>query len=118
MSGKLLRSVLELRTPVSQLPIVFLLPISTRSVNTAAPVVEPAAVLGPRASTPAPRGPPTTPAPRLAPPLTHSVRTLLPLLAAQPAHWASAHIHGRPYLVTAGDSVRLPFKMPGVVPGD
>lgn len=30
----------------------------------------------------------------------------------------TAHIHGFPYLVTAGDSVRLPFKMPGVVPGD
>jgi large subunit ribosomal protein L21 len=28
------------------------------------------------------------------------------------------HIHGRAYLVTEGDSVRLPFKMPGVVPGD
>jgi large subunit ribosomal protein L21 len=43
---------------------------------------------------------------------------MLPLLAAQPSHYISAHIHAKPYLVTAGDSVRLPFHMPGVVPGD
>jgi len=51
-------------------------------------------------------------------PLSQSVRTLLPLLAAQPGHYITIHIHGRPYLVTEGDSVRLPFKMPGVAPGD
>lgn len=28
------------------------------------------------------------------------------------------HIHGQQYLVTRGDSIRLPFKMPGVNPGD
>jgi hypothetical protein len=28
------------------------------------------------------------------------------------------HIHGRPYLVTKGDSIRLPFLMPNVAPGD
>lgn len=28
------------------------------------------------------------------------------------------HVHGRPYLVTPGDLVRLPFLMPGVSPGD
>lgn len=28
------------------------------------------------------------------------------------------HIHGKPYLVTAGDSIRLPFRMPGVLAGD
>jgi large subunit ribosomal protein L21 len=27
-------------------------------------------------------------------------------------------IHGRPYLVTQGDSIRLPFLMHGVQPGD
>lgn len=47
-----------------------------------------------------------------------SVRTLLPLLAAQPSHYITIHIHGRPYLVTNGDQVRLPFRMPHVVPGD
>jgi len=50
--------------------------------------------------------------------LDPSIGTLLPLLAAQPAHYITIHIHGRPYLVTAGDQLRLPFKMPGVVPGD
>jgi large subunit ribosomal protein L21 len=45
------------------------------------------------------------------------VRALLPALAAQPGHYITVQIHGRPYLVTAGDSVRLPFKMPGVTPG-
>ncbi|TLS29301.1 hypothetical protein PpBr36_00142 [Pyricularia pennisetigena] len=47
-----------------------------------------------------------------------SVPDLLPLLAAQPKHYITVHIHGKPYLVTPGDSVRLPFKMPGVLPGD
>lgn len=46
------------------------------------------------------------------------MRALLPLLAAQPGHYITVHIHGRAYLVTEGDSVRLPFKMPGVAPGD
>ena len=39
-------------------------------------------------------------------------------MAAQPAHYVTIHIHGRPYLVTEGDAVRLPFRMPGVEPGD
>jgi large subunit ribosomal protein L21 len=43
---------------------------------------------------------------------------MLPLLAVQPEHYVSIHIHGKPYLVRKGDSVRLPFQMPGVVPGD
>lgn len=51
-------------------------------------------------------------------PLPDSVRALLPLLAAQPGHYIRVHIHGFPYLVTAGDQVRLPFRMPGVQPGD
>jgi large subunit ribosomal protein L21 len=36
----------------------------------------------------------------------------------QPRHYITAHIHGRPYLVTEGDRIRLPFKMPDVLPGD
>jgi large subunit ribosomal protein L21 len=49
----------------------------------------------------------------------NSVAELLPLLRAQPGqHWIRAHIHGFPYLVTGGDQVRLPFRMPGVLPGD
>lgn len=44
---------------------------------------------------------------------------MLPLLRAQPGgHYVTLHIHGRPYLVTPGDEIRLPFLMPGVRPGD
>ncbi|RMZ66610.1 aconitate hydratase [Pyrenophora seminiperda CCB06] len=54
----------------------------------------------------------------LAKTLTPSVRTLLPLLQTQPAHYITAHLHGRPYLLTRGDTIRLPFEMPNVRPGD
>jgi large subunit ribosomal protein L21 len=50
--------------------------------------------------------------------ITKEIRTLLPLLHLQPAHYITAHIHGRPYLLTAGDTLRLPFRMPHVTPGD
>jgi large subunit ribosomal protein L21 len=62
--------------------------------------------------------PTTTPPPSHPLWLSDSVRALLPHLAAQPGQYIRIHIHGFPYLVTAGDQVRLPFKMPGVVPGD
>ncbi|TQS33984.1 hypothetical protein Golomagni_05652 [Golovinomyces magnicellulatus] len=52
------------------------------------------------------------------PRVSESVKQLLPLLAIQPSHYIIIHIHAKPYLVMAGDIVRLPFKMPGVVPGD
>lgn len=50
--------------------------------------------------------------------MDNSVATLLPYLAAQPGHYITIHIHGFPYLVREGDQVRLPFRMPGVQPGD
>ncbi|USP76990.1 hypothetical protein yc1106_04264 [Curvularia clavata] len=50
--------------------------------------------------------------------LTPSIRTLLPLLQTQPAHYITVHLHGRPYLLTRGDTLRLPFQMPNVQPGD
>lgn len=50
--------------------------------------------------------------------LTPSIRKLLPLLQTQPAHYITAHLHGRPYLLTRGDTLRLPFQMPHVRPGD
>jgi large subunit ribosomal protein L21 len=50
--------------------------------------------------------------------LTPSIRELLPLLHTQPAHYLSIHIHGHPYLLTEGDTLRLPFLMPNVKPGD
>ncbi|KAL8677058.1 MAG: hypothetical protein Q9186_006487 [Xanthomendoza sp. 1 TL-2023] len=43
-----------------------------------------------------------------------STPALLPLLAAQPPYYITAHIHTRPYLLTTGDTLRLPFRMPNV----
>jgi hypothetical protein len=40
------------------------------------------------------------------------------LLKAQAPHYLRAHIHGKPYLLTTGDTLRLPFLMHGVLPGD
>ncbi|KAI8257382.1 54S ribosomal protein L49 [Colletotrichum sp. SAR11_239] len=132
MSRSLLRSVLELRTPVTRLPPTFLLPIQARRFNSTAPIIEPqntpvaedapamAAPSGAVAAEPSiaqkavAAQKPTTPSG----PISEQVKAVLPFLAAQPNHYITFHIHGRPYLVTPGDSVRLPFKMPGVVPGD
>ncbi|KAH7086907.1 hypothetical protein FB567DRAFT_54990 [Paraphoma chrysanthemicola] len=50
--------------------------------------------------------------------ITPTIRQLLPLLHAQPSHYVTAHIHGHPYLLTKGDTLRLPFLMPHVRPGD
>ncbi|KAF2035719.1 hypothetical protein EK21DRAFT_96369 [Setomelanomma holmii] len=50
--------------------------------------------------------------------ITPTIRQLLPLLHSQPSHYVTAHIHGRPYLLTKGDTLRLPFLMPNVRPGD
>ncbi|KZM28009.1 uncharacterized protein EKO05_0002044 [Ascochyta rabiei] len=74
-------------------------------------------------SAPRPAAPERQPTPNarvhvVAKQLTPSIRHLLPLLHAQPSHYMTLHIHGRPYLVTAGDTLRLPFLMPHVKPGD
>lgn len=50
--------------------------------------------------------------------LSESIKTLLPALRAQGPHYITAHIYDRPYLLTAGDTLRLPFLMHGVNPGD
>ncbi|ORY00253.1 hypothetical protein BCR34DRAFT_494741 [Clohesyomyces aquaticus] len=50
--------------------------------------------------------------------ITPSIQRLLPLLHSQPSHYITAHLHGHPYLLTRGDTVRLPFLMPKVQPGD
>ncbi|KAL6712020.1 hypothetical protein ACN47E_003063 [Coniothyrium glycines] len=50
--------------------------------------------------------------------ITPSIRQMLPLLRSQPSHYITIHLHGRPYLVTRGDTIRLPFLMPNVKPGD
>jgi len=47
-----------------------------------------------------------------------SVADLLPLLRSQPPHFTKLHIHGKSYLITQGDTVRLPFRMKDVEVGD
>ncbi|KAI9812107.1 MAG: hypothetical protein M1832_000618 [Thelocarpon impressellum] len=98
-----------------RLPPTFLLPSRGRSFNSTAPIVEASESAPPPGNPP----PPTSAPPSTSTPDLHaSVKTLLPLLRAQQAHYITAHIHARPYLLTTGDSLRLPFLMPGVVPGD
>ncbi|KAK3936185.1 ribosomal protein L21-like protein [Diplogelasinospora grovesii] len=144
MSRALLRSVLELRTPITRLPPPFLLPIRTatpsiaaRFIHQTAQIIEPvsqhsdiAVPAAPSSSSTSSSSIPSSASTQSSTSTTsttttttgsldESVKTLLPLLAAQPGgHYVTIHIHGRPYLVTAGDSIRLPFRMPGVAPGD
>jgi large subunit ribosomal protein L21 len=47
-----------------------------------------------------------------------SIQELLPLLVAQPPHYITIHVHGRPFFVTQGDRITLPFLLHGVQPGD
>ncbi|EFQ28885.1 hypothetical protein CGRA01v4_10339 [Colletotrichum graminicola] len=130
MSRSMLRSVLELRTPLTRLPPTFLLPIHTRRFNSTAPIIEPSALDAPPVEQSDAAAKPSiaqqaqaaavktaTPSTTTTP-ISDSVQAVLPFLAAQPNHYITFHIHGRPYLVQPGDSVRLPFKMPGIVPGD
>lgn len=128
MSRALLRSAVELRATIaprsSALPPTFLLPIRARWFNSTAPIVEPVPqqhvnnAANPTADEPRPLAFKTSHPPTPPTPIADSVKNLLPLLAAQPGHYITVHIHGFPYLVQAGDSIRLPFRMPGVVPGD
>lgn len=116
--------MLELRAPSTRLAPSFLLPIRARAFNTTAPIVEPTPQHHPKnAANPTdgevrpwalkkshPVEPPK--------PMADSVKNLLPFLAAQPNHYITVHVHGFPYLVQEGDQIRLPFRMPGVQPGD
>lgn len=61
---------------------------------------------------------PTSDAQRSPLALSSSVRQLLPILKSQAPHYITIHIHGRPYLLTQGDTIRLPFLMHDVEPGD
>ena len=47
-----------------------------------------------------------------------SVQTLLPLLLAQPPYYITLYIHSKPFLLTLGDKLRLPFRIPSLRPGD
>ncbi|KAJ0426075.1 ribosomal protein L21-like protein [Aspergillus carlsbadensis] len=50
--------------------------------------------------------------------VSQSLLSTLPYLTAQKPHYITAHLHDRPYLLTEGDDLRLPFLMPNVAPGD
>ena len=63
----------------------------------------------------APRPPSATRKPLV---LTPSVHEQFPFLTSQPPFYARIHIHAKPYMITEGDSIRLPFLMHGVKPGD
>ncbi|KAG6012895.1 hypothetical protein E4U54_007233 [Claviceps lovelessii] len=142
MSRALFRSILELRPrmPIPTTTTITTSPTSTstsrlaalpihgrvpvRAFTSTTPIIEPAQPPHPNnAPNPTdnqvrplafkkshPSAPPT--------PIQDSVKNLLPFLAAQPGHYITVHIHGFPYLVQQGDQIRLPFRMPGVLPGD
>ncbi|KAI9681203.1 MAG: hypothetical protein M1817_002485 [Caeruleum heppii] len=99
-------------------------PRHTRLFNSTPPIVETDNSSSPSSTFDIPplTTPTTSPSePHTTPPTTTlhpSIPSLLPLLLAQPPHYITAHIHARPYLLTAGDTLRLPFHMPGVLPGD
>ncbi|KAI1809622.1 hypothetical protein GGS20DRAFT_272162 [Poronia punctata] len=124
MSRSLLRSVMELRGPLArqQLPSTFLLPsraaLSTATTTTTTPTPTPNQSNLQPSSAPLSESLHLKPAPPSPTLVSESVSQMLPLLRAQPRHYITAHIHGHPYLVTEGDRIRLPFKMPGVLPGD
>ncbi|QDS72944.1 hypothetical protein FKW77_008325 [Venturia effusa] len=66
-----------------------------------------------------PRSAPTTPSRTVFDKtIDPSIVSLLPLLKSQPPFYITAHIHGRPYMVVQGDTVRFPFLIHGVAPGD
>lgn len=72
----------------------------------------------PKAAKPSQHSDATTTSTSETQPLPPHLRTQLLHLATQPPHYIIIHIHGKPYLVTAGDTIRLPFLMHGVMPGD
>ena len=142
-SRALVRVLCKSRIPSKQLPPTFLLPnrrhlsTITTTTYTTDPAPPPGAyVPSPRTSSPEdsvnlenvsqrtgdavkPRHPQLSKHSHLPPPkkpLTQSLH-LLASLAAQPPHYITAYIHARPYLLTEGDSVRLPFLMPNATLG-
>ncbi|KAI9831889.1 MAG: hypothetical protein M1819_004611 [Sarea resinae] len=137
------KSFIPSTSSASILPPNFLLPLGTsaRRLATTSSTIEdtrPTDDLEPLKSTlnstpqqtrPAPSSSPSPPAADLPPPtsqnpsspttpLSPELLSTLPALLAQSAHYATIHIHSRPYLLTQGDTVRLPFLMPSVQAGD
>ncbi|PNS18589.1 Homocitrate dehydratase, mitochondrial [Sphaceloma murrayae] len=129
LSRTLRRAVLDTRW---SLPPPYLLPwtanLSTESHGATTSSIPPSSLSSEIASqtqTPSQSPPQTTSSPhprkpsKASPPaLSPSVKALLPHLTAQRQIYITAHIHARPYLLTQGDTLRLPFLMPGVQPGD
>ena len=138
-SGSIRRSLLDAR---SLLPPSYLLPCHARFINTVSleatvgeapePLLQSGGNLSSKttkskislssrdeSSSKAALPQPTSIAPSNATtPISDSIRELLPLLRTQKPHFITAHLHDRPYLVTEGDIIRLPFFMHGVSPGD
>lgn len=50
--------------------------------------------------------------------VSKSLMEQLPHLRGQGPHYIVAQLHARPYLLTEGDHIRLPFLMPNVKSGD
>ncbi|QPH00027.1 hypothetical protein C2857_003145 [Epichloe festucae Fl1] len=134
MRRALFRSIPELRAPTTSTARFALLPVCSRrrafttttTTTTTTPIISPAQQPPANAkNAPNPTDDQVRPLafkkshPSAPPaPVQDSVKNLLPLLVAQPGHYVTVHIHGFPYLVQEGDQVRLPFRMPGVLPGD
>ncbi|KAK3167165.1 hypothetical protein OEA41_010291 [Lepraria neglecta] len=132
-SRSLRRACLQLPSPNVTLPPTFLFPLRahlTTSTTTTEPKPPESAFnhlplkQTPTYTIPTPSQPPPLPRkqPHLStrsplPPPTNQNLDLLPLLVAQPPHYILAHIHSRPYLLTMGDMLRLPFHMPLAPPG-
>ncbi|KAK0718923.1 ribosomal protein L21-like protein [Apiosordaria backusii] len=131
MSRTLLRSLLELRATAprpSTLRPTFTTVTTTRSLHQTPSQIGPPSPTPSQSSAPLPPSSPPNPsslpprqggAPRTTSPATPQTLQLLPLLALQPGNkYLQLYIQGQAYLVTPGDQIRLPFKMPGVSPGD
>ncbi|ERF72281.1 hypothetical protein EPUS_02168 [Endocarpon pusillum Z07020] len=131
----ILRAALDIRwTPSSQFPPTFLLPWRAQLHQSAhstqfQPEIPPQPSQQPLQSSlpsPIPSTRPAPASPSKSPPsstgkplvLSKSLQQLLPHLTAQKPHYITAHIHRFPYLLTQGDTLRLPFHMHGVSPGD
>ncbi|CEJ90711.1 Putative Ribosomal protein YmL49, mitochondrial [[Torrubiella] hemipterigena] len=124
MSRALFRFVPELRVLPKRIATPSL-SLASRAFNSTAPIVEPIPerhaknAANPTVNEPRPMAfKKSHPAPPPKPVDDATFKDALTLLAAQPGHYITVHIHGFPYLVQEGDQIRLPFKMPGVMPGD
>ncbi|CZT22836.1 related to ribosomal protein YmL49, mitochondrial [Ramularia collo-cygni] len=121
LARTLRRALLETRTPLSisqQLPITRIAALSTVSQSSTPPPPIPSPSSASNASAISIDAPALNAQPSVPQQLSPSVRELLPLLRSQGPHYITVHIHGNPYLVTQGDSIRLPFYMHDVEPGD